>query len=110
MHAHLRTICENEGITCGKDENSTALFKRLREGHPAFSDVSAHSEEVLKLQRAVAVILDVFNPLRNRGSVAHPNTELLPHNEAMLAINVAKSILKYLDAKLENYRAAHSSS
>ncbi len=50
--------------------------------------------------RAVGSILDVMNPLRNRASMAHPNEELLGPEEALLVINVSRSILHYLDTKL----------
>ncbi|GAH63627.1 unnamed protein product, partial [marine sediment metagenome] len=33
-------------------------------------------------------------------SVAHPNEDLLEKDEAMLVINVARTLLHYLDAKL----------
>ncbi len=44
--------------------------------------------------------MDAFNPIRNHGSVAHPNKDLLKKDEAMLVINVARTILHYLDAKV----------
>ena len=44
--------------------------------------------------------MDALNPARNRGSVAHPNEELLDPDEAMLFINSARTVLQYLDAKL----------
>jgi Abortive infection C-terminus len=42
--------------------------------------------------------------LRNNASVAHPNEALLDEPEAMLAINAARTILHYLDAKLTKHR------
>jgi hypothetical protein len=41
-----------------------------------------------------------LNPVRNNASVAHPNEDLLGHEEAELVINVGRSLLSYLDAKL----------
>jgi hypothetical protein len=40
-----------------------------------------------------------LNPIRNNASVAHPNEELLNKEEAMLVINVTRTLLHYLDAK-----------
>jgi hypothetical protein len=40
--------------------------------------------------------------LRNRASLAHPNEELLDHDEALLVINLGRSLLRFLDAKLKN--------
>jgi hypothetical protein len=48
----------------------------------------------------VTSILDAMNPARNRGSLAHPNEDLLGEHEAILFINAARTILQYLDAKL----------
>ena len=36
-------------------------------------------------------------PVRNNASVAHPNEDLLGHEEAELVINVGRSLLSYLD-------------
>jgi hypothetical protein len=38
--------------------------------------------------------------VRNQASVAHPNEELLGDAEAHLVINVGRTLLNYLDAKL----------
>jgi abortive infection Abi-like protein len=45
-------------------------------------------------------VMDALNPARNRGSVAHPNDNLLDADEAMLFINAARTVLQYVDAKL----------
>lgn len=50
--------------------------------------------------RAMATVLDSLNPLRNNASVAHPNEELLDEPEAHLAINAARTVFAFLDAKL----------
>ena len=49
---------------------------------------------------ACSAILDAMLPVRNRASVAHPNAELLGEVEARLVINVGRTLLSYLDAKL----------
>ncbi len=77
----------------------THLFKLLREQHPALSGIGPGSEQIDKVLIACAVIIDALNPLRNRTSVAHPNEQLLENEEAMLVVNVARTLLHYLDAK-----------
>jgi hypothetical protein len=48
--------------------------------------------------------MDALNFLRNKASIAHPNADLLGDEEAMLAVNAARTTLHYLDAKLSiNY-------
>lgn len=49
---------------------------------------------------AMATVLDSLNPIRNNASVAHPNEELLDEPEAHLAINAARTVFAFLDAKV----------
>ena len=60
------------------DASLTDLFKQSREGHPAFRDLGPRSDDIVRVLRALASILDTRNPLRNKASVAHPNPVLLP--------------------------------
>lgn len=45
-------------------------------------------------------IMDAMNPIRNEGSLAHPNNDLLAPPEAALVINMARTILHYIDMKV----------
>lgn len=100
LHGYLREICGSAGLTASEDAALTELFKKIREGHPAFLEIGPRSEEIMRVLRALANILDSLNPLRNKASVAHPNQSLLPEPEAMLVINAARSILHYVDEKI----------
>lgn len=100
LHGYLREVCGSADLTTAEDAPLTELFKQVRGAHPAFRDLGPRSEEILRVLRALATILDSFNPLRNKASVAHPNPALLPEPEAMLVINVARSILHYVDEKV----------
>jgi hypothetical protein len=44
--------------------------------------------------------MDALNPIRNNASIAHPNQDLLEKEEALLVINVARTLLHYLDSKI----------
>jgi hypothetical protein len=100
LHGYLLAVCKAEQIVSTKDENMTKLFKLLRNNHPAFRDSGTHSEDINRILQAFATIMDALNPIRNRGSIAHPNDELLNKEEAMLVINVARTLLHYLNSKL----------
>jgi hypothetical protein len=100
LHGYMREACSSAGLAIQDDAALTELFKMIRERHPAFTDVGPRSEEITRVLRALANILDSLNPLRNKASVAHPNQALLPEPEAMLVINAARSILHYLDEKI----------
>lgn len=100
FHAYLLAVCKQAGIPiAGDDPGITQLFKAIREQHPAFGASGARDEEVTRIARALASIVDALNPLRNRASLAHPNEALLEEPEAMLVINAVRTLLHYLDAK-----------
>jgi Abortive infection C-terminus len=100
MHGYLLALCSDAGITVPVDASMTALFKTLRRDHPKLADLGSRSEEITKVLNASASILDAMNPVRNRASVAHPNSDLLGDDEARLVISVSRSLLNYLDARL----------
>jgi len=51
---------------------------------------------------ALTSIIDAAGTLRNNSSGAHPSESVLQRPEAMLVINAAKSLIHYLDAKLDD--------
>ena len=99
FHGYLRAVVAKMGVEFDKDASVTQLFKLIRESHPAFSGNLA-KEEVTKILRATSAILDALNPIRNRASVAHPNENLIEEPEAMLVINIVRTLLHYLNAKI----------
>jgi hypothetical protein len=100
LHGYLLLVCDDAAITHSSDPSLTDLYKLLRAHHPELNALASHSAEVDRILKALAAAIDALNTLRNRGSVAHPNPHLLEHDEALLAINCARTILHYLDAKL----------
>lgn len=103
LHGYLREVCGGAGLKAVEDAPLTDLFKQIREKHPAFRDLGPRSDDILRVLRALATILDTLNPLRNKASVAHPNPTLLAEPEAMLAINAARSILHYIDERVHRH-------
>jgi hypothetical protein len=101
FHAYLHAVCKHSSITAPEDSSITQLFKLIREQHPAFQKIGPRAEDISRILRATASILDALNPLRNRASLAHPNEELLDEPEAMLVINSIRTLLHYLDQKLK---------
>ena len=76
------------------------MLKALLEHHPALKDLGPRTEDIRKMIRASASIVDAMGTLRNKASLAHPNEELLGHEEALLVINLARSLIRFLDAKI----------
>ncbi len=97
LHGYLREVCSQVGIVYAKDDGITRLLKLLRQGHPSINVIGGDAERILN---AFGTIMDTLNTLRNHSSLAHPNSTLLDDSEAMLAINVTRTIFHYLDAKL----------
>jgi Abortive infection C-terminus len=75
---------------------------RIRSSRPPWlhGEQYTRAQDILQVLRSCSAIMDALNPVRNRATVAHPNAELLQKEEAMLVINVARTLLHYLDAKL----------
>ena len=100
LHGYMREICSEAGVDVAGADTTTAIWKRLRTGHPALDTTGPQAEHVSRIVGGVATILDALNPVRNQASLAHANEELLGEAEAMLVVNAARTILHYLDAAL----------
>lgn len=100
LHGQLKELADDHGIAYPSDPTLTQLLKQLRSHHPALADLGPRAEDIAKVLNSMASILDALSPVRNRASVAHPNSALLGDAEARLAINAARTIHHYLDDKL----------
>lgn len=100
LHGYLKEACHREGIECPADAMATHVFKLLRQQHPALTRLGNQHDSVVKLLQAMSSMVDALAPLRNRGSLAHANEELLGRDEATLAINAVHTLIQFLDAKL----------
>jgi hypothetical protein len=101
LHGFLLDQCRRAGITCDvADPSSARLFGLIRAHHPALAQTGPLADQMTTLLRSLGATIGVLEPLRNRGSVAHPNEALLDQAEAMLFINTARTLLHYLAAKL----------
>jgi hypothetical protein len=100
LHGYMLALCATAGIVPAADRPTmNQLFKALRSGHPAFVDLGARGEDITKMLGSIATILDALNPVRNQASVAHPNDVLVGDAEAVLVINIVRTLLSYFDAK-----------
>lgn len=102
MHGYMKALCVVLPVQPSDDASMNALFKLVREHHPAFKQDGPHSETINKFVRPIISILDAMNPARNWGSLAHPNEELLGKDEAMLIVNASRAIFQYLNEKLSS--------
>ena len=103
LHGHLKHLCQSAGIVPEKtDPTATNYLTALVKAHPKLQLVGAQREEMKAVLRSCAAILTAIGNVRNNASLAHANDTLLDVNDAMLVINVTRSLLTYLDAKLRS--------
>jgi len=100
LHGHLRALCDARQVQVPKDATLNQLFSVLRQAVAALQPAGARADDVNRVLRAAGAILDALNPLRNQATLAHPNEHLLEDTEAVLVVNVSRSILAYIDAKM----------
>ena len=99
MHGYLKDACDKAGISSAPDDTMVGLLKLLQKNHPHLKS-GTRSQDIEKILRSFFSVLDALNPIRNNASLAHPNSELLEVDEAYFVINASKTLLYYLDAKL----------
>jgi len=96
LHGYLKQVCKQSGISYADDASLNQLMNLLKEKHPALSMKNGNADQILK---SMANVLDKLNPIRNNASLAHPNSQLLDQNEAMLVVNTVNTLLSYLNSK-----------
>jgi len=101
LHGFLKAVAMEASIPFTKDASLTDLFGALRRDHPKLQATGGQAEHVTKLLKAMGALLDPLQPVRNRGSLAHPNEALMNAPEAMLVVNLTRTILRYVNDKLD---------
>ncbi|MBI3232088.1 MAG: abortive infection family protein [Candidatus Doudnabacteria bacterium] len=99
LHGFVSLLCGKAGILTDERASLIELFKRVRTEHKEFQGLGSEEGELKRILGALSTIIDALNTIRNRASVAHPTDKLLGDAEAVLAINSARTLLHYLDAK-----------
>ncbi|MGO2141770.1 MAG: abortive infection family protein [Leucobacter sp.] len=100
LHGHLKHLCAETGIDLPDQATLQVAMKRLREQHPQLVPSGERADEVSRVLYSMATTLDALTTLRNNASAAHPNDALLGDEEALLAINAARTIFAYVDSKV----------
>ena len=100
LHGYLRLVCDRASIKYTQDDRIVHLFKKLLSDHTALKDLGPRPQDMATITKSFCAVMTVIDPLRNKASYAHPTSGLLDVPEAMLAINAARTILHYVDAKL----------
>lgn len=106
FHGYLRAVATRAGLLHDDDSSITELFALLRSRHPGLVGREPRVQDIDRVLKAIAGIVDVLNPVRNRASGAHPNPAVLEEPEAMLIVNSVNTLLHYLDSRLREAGAA----
>ncbi|MCK9595110.1 MAG: abortive infection family protein [Candidatus Omnitrophica bacterium] len=100
FHGYLLEQCRKNNIAHSSEDSITVLFKQLRQLHPRLKGEAIEHEEIDRICKALAIIIDSLNPIRNQHSRAHPNEDIIGDDESLLVINSIRSLFHYLNAKL----------
>jgi hypothetical protein len=100
LHGYLKDLNLNTGLQVEDTSSLTQLFKLLRSGHPKFQHLGSQDKDIVRVLNSLSTVIDALNTIRNHASVAHPNSELLGEAEAMLMVNVTRTLFHYINSKL----------
>jgi len=100
LHGYLRIILDRQDIPFEADASVIELFKSLRVDHPQKQLQGERREDMWRTIMGMATVIDALRTLRNKTSLAHTSERLLDDAVAMLAINASRTLLHYLDARL----------
>jgi len=102
LHGYLKAACERVGAEVPHLATTAQVFKCLRQHHPTLSDLGSQQDSLTKILQGMSAVIDGLSTQRNNASLAHANDHLLAREDAVLAINAARSLIQFLDTKLSN--------
>ena len=102
LQGYMEEICHEIGASISEEETIVSLFKLIKNNHPAFTEKVARPHEITKIINSLSAIIDAFQPIRNKASLAHPNKDLLENAESLLVINASRTVLNYLSYKIHH--------
>jgi len=100
LHGFLKQVCTNKGIVFDDDDAITALLPKINTYIKQQPDIG-RNDKVFAMLRSANSMLDTINYLRNHHSMSHPNEHLLIESDAKFSINLARSIMSYIDDLLD---------
>lgn len=102
LHGYLKDLCAQSGLTIDANASITQLFKQLRADHPMLQHLGNQDKDVVRILNSLSNVIDSVNTIRNHGSVAHPNEKLLGDTEALLVVNVTRTLFHYISFKIQH--------
>lgn len=99
LHGYLRSICTQAGIAFVEEDGLAVLVKKIFASHPKFQSLTGGGD-IGNIAKSLGSITTALNPIRNTGSLAHANENLIDEPEAMLAVNSVKTLMTYFESRL----------
>ncbi len=96
LHGFLKQVCTNKSIDFDTCDAITVLLLKVNDYIKGQAD-TAPNEKTLSMLRAAASMVDTINDLRTHHSQSHQNEKSLTETDAKFAINLARSIMSYID-------------
>ncbi|MNS37190.1 hypothetical protein D3C72_693970 [compost metagenome] len=96
LHGFLKQACINKGIPFNDSDAITALLPNINAFLKNKPD-TGRNDKVFAMLRSANSMLDTINYLRNHHSMSHANENLLTEADAKFSINLARSIMTYID-------------
>jgi hypothetical protein len=103
LQGYMEYILDDVNASYKENASITSLYKIIRDNHPAFHTSGHRAHDIRRILQSMSSIIDALQPVRNKASLAHPNP-LLEEPEAMLVINSTRTILHYLDSKVQSWK------
>lgn len=100
LHGYMKAACLRIPVEIPHLSTTAQVFKLLRQNHPALSDLGAQHDSLMKILQGMSAVIDGLSTQRNNASLAHANDDLLGRDDAILAINAARTLIQFLDAKM----------
>lgn len=100
LHGYLKDLAIRAGLVVDDQSSLTQLFKLLRASHPKFQHLGSQDKDIVQVLNSLSNVVDALNTIRNHASVAHPNENLLDEAEAMLMVNITRTLFHYINAKV----------
>lgn len=100
LHGYLRSICDDADIEYERDDTVQKLLKLISMHHPRILEDEQTKDLIQRILGPLSTVVDRINDARNTKSLAHPNEDLLGDAEAILVINMVRTLLHYLEGRL----------
>lgn len=96
LHGYLRIRLSEIGVKFEESDMMPKLFNLLYKKWEEIENDEIN-EMMLKALRSASATIDALNDIRNRYSLAHPNSEIVSEDEAKFVLGLAQSIVNYIE-------------